>query len=97
MKQIIYADSYNTMWRVFILSDGQRKDTHYFKSPLKAIRYAYYLKNTTGLVLARKASELLSKACAEAKEQKEQPTADAVTKETPKKKRSSKKSTEVAA
>lgn len=63
MRQIIYADTCKEYWRVFILCDGQRKDVRWFKSPIKAIRYAYFLKHSTGLNVAKKASELLSKAC----------------------------------
>ena len=59
MRQIIYADHFNEYWRVFILSDGVRKECSYFKSAKSALRYAFLLKKKTGLSIAAKAYKLL--------------------------------------
>lgn len=60
MKEIIYADWYKTTWRVFIISDGKRKNFFHFYSPIKAMRYAYMLKKKSHLEISRKALNFLS-------------------------------------
>ena len=70
MKKYLFADSFKSMWRVFVVSDNEKSEFFYFHSPVMAMRYLFLQKKRLGIAISRQAVEFLSQQCKEFKAQK---------------------------